>query len=51
MTIHEFITHVDDPGYLGFNYMTPDHTVAQAHKNNLRKLLEGNCLFIVNNVE
>ena len=41
MTIHELITHLDDPGYLGFNFIQPNHEVAAVHKANLRKIFEG----------
>ena len=32
MTVHEFITHLDDPGHLGFNYIELNHVVAADHK-------------------
>ena len=48
MTIHEFIIHKDDPGYLGFNYVQPDHEFAKELKTDLKELLEGR-LFCLNN--
>ena len=41
MAIHELITLLDDPGYLGFNYVRPDHEAAAITKEKLKKLLEG----------
>ena len=41
MSIHEFITHIDEPGYFGFNYIEPNNSVARVHKNNLKLLVKG----------